>query len=113
MGAYRLIAKYLIEQWLTKIAFEELVEHGLEKTYYIQTNALQNLKLMSNVVNKLFRLEEIIFENEFMHPFNKLFESKKSRIIDFYRELVEIPQCQTIVPEFEHHSMCLTVAAVQ
>ena len=70
MGAYRLIATYLIEQWLAKIAFEEPVEHGLEKTYYIQTNALQNLKLMNFIVNKLFRLDEIIFEEEIMQPFN-------------------------------------------
>jgi hypothetical protein len=55
---------------------------------------------MSFIVNKLFRLDEIIFEEEAMLPLNKLFESKKSRIIDFYRELVEIPKCQVSPSKF-------------
>jgi hypothetical protein len=49
------------------------------------------MKLMSYVINKLFRLDEIVFEDEIMQPFNKLFEKKKQKIVDFYRELVEIP----------------------
>jgi hypothetical protein len=60
----------------------------------------------------LFRLDEIVFENEVMLPFNKLFEKKKSKIIDFYRELIEVPKCEVTPSKFQHHSMCLTLDAV-
>ena len=47
-----------MELWLARVAFDETVLHGLAKTYYMQQNALQNLKLMSYVLNKLFRLDD-------------------------------------------------------
>jgi hypothetical protein len=70
------------------------------------------MKLMSYVINKIFRLDEIGFEDEVLQPFNKLFEKKKQKITDFYRELIEIPEFESEKPKYIHHSMCLTVDAV-
>ena len=46
------------------------------------------MKLMSNVINKIFRLDDYTFEDEVLAPFNKLYEKKKSKILDFYSELI-------------------------
>jgi hypothetical protein len=54
------------------------------------------MKLMSNVINKIFRLDDFPFEDEVLAPFNKLYEKKKSKIIDFYRELIDIPELEVL-----------------
>jgi hypothetical protein len=53
------------------------VVYGMAKTYYIQGNALQNMKLMSYVINKIFRLDDSPFEDEVLLPFNNLYDRKK------------------------------------
>jgi hypothetical protein len=70
------------------------------------------MKLMSYVINKIFRLDDINFEDEVLHPFNKLYDKKRQKIHDFYKELIEIPKFESEKPKFMHHSMCLTVEAV-
>ena len=52
------------------------------------------MKLMSNVINKIFRLDDYPFEDEVLAPFNKLYEKKKSKILDFYSELINIPEVE-------------------
>jgi hypothetical protein len=61
------------------------------------------MKLMSNVINKIFRLDDYPFEDEVLSPFNKLYEKKKSKILDFYSELINIPEieCMTIDDIFQ------------
>jgi hypothetical protein len=78
-----MMAKYVIQEWLAKVAFKEMVLHGLLKTYSINTKknyANRNIKLMGIVLNKLFLLDSKPFEEEVLHPFNKLFEQKKDKI---------------------------------
>ena len=89
-----------------------MVEYGFCKSYYIQPNVLENMKLMSHVINKIFRFDEIVFKDEVMQPFNKIFEKKKLKIVDFYRELIDIPKFESEKPQFMHQSMCLTVLTV-
>jgi hypothetical protein len=50
------------------------------------------MKLMKNVINKIFRLDDFPFEDEVLGPFNKLYEKKKSKVIIFYEELINIPE---------------------
>ena len=52
------------------------------------------MKLMSNVINKIFRLDDYPFEDEVLMPFNKLYEKKKNKILDFYNELINIPEIE-------------------
>jgi hypothetical protein len=47
---------------------------------------------MSNVINKIFRLDDYPYEDEVLAPFNKLYEKKKNKILEFYKELIEIPE---------------------
>jgi hypothetical protein len=119
IGAFRLISQHIIEQWLGKIAFDDTVINGLAKTYYIQSNALQNMKLMSHVMKKIFRLDDSPFEDDVLIPFNQLYERKKSKVQDFYRELIEIPDTKDMSvarvvsqDRFQHHSMCLSLEMV-
>jgi hypothetical protein len=35
---------------------------------------------MSNVINKIFRLDDYAYEDEVLSPFNKLYEKKKNKI---------------------------------
>jgi len=49
------------------------------------------MKLMSYVINKIFRLDDSPFEDDVLQPFNSLYERKKSKVLEFYRELIEIP----------------------
>jgi hypothetical protein len=92
IGAYRLIASFLVEQWLTQAALEETVEYGLVKAYYIEANSHENFKLISYIINKLFRMDEVTFEDINLQPFNKIFDRKKNRVVEFYKELIEIPK---------------------
>jgi hypothetical protein len=101
-----------MEQWLSRIAFEETVEYGLEKAYYILDNSLQNLKLMNLILNKLFRMDDVLFDDELFKPFNRIFERKLQRVAEFYRELIDIPKTEAVPAKFQHHSMCLTAEAV-
>ena len=57
----------------------------------MQSNALQNMTLMGLTLNKMFRLDDSPFEDEVLHPLNKLYEDKKSKIINFFKELLDIP----------------------
>jgi hypothetical protein len=49
------------------------------------------MKLMSYVINKIFRLDDSHFEDDVLQPFNQLYEKKKSKVQEFYRELIDIP----------------------
>ena len=73
----KMMAKYIIEEWLAKVAFKDMVLHGLLKTYSINTkknNANRNIKLMGIVLNKLFKLDSRPYDEEVLQPFNRLFE---------------------------------------
>ena len=54
------------------------------------------MKLMSNVINKIFRLDDFPFEDEVLSPFNRLYEKKKNKVIDFYKELIDIPEIENM-----------------
>ena len=71
---------------------------------------------MSHVMNKIFRLDDSPFEDDVLQPFNQLYERKKPKILEFYRELIEIPDTKDMSlnrvfhkERFQHHSMCLTL----
>jgi hypothetical protein len=49
------------------------------------------MKLMSYVMNKIFRLDDSPFEDDVLQLFNNLYDKKKNKILEFYRELIEIP----------------------
>mmetsp|Transcript_8484 Transcript_8484/g.12983 ORF Transcript_8484/g.12983 Transcript_8484/m.12983 type:complete len:218 (+) Transcript_8484:1601-2254(+) len=83
------IAKYLIDEWLGKVAFEEMVENGFCKVYQIQSNAHQNFKLMKIVLIKIFRLDDFEFEEQVLFPLNQLYDKKKADILKFYKTLVD------------------------
>ena len=120
--ANKLIASYIVEKWLSRVAFQDMVVYGLKKTYYIQGNAYQNLKLMGHIMNKIFRMDETPYQDEVMHQFNKLYLMKKNKIKEFYRELIDITEFDEITIEnifkeqseqkFVHHSMCLNLPTV-
>lgn len=97
--ANKIIASYIIEKWLSKVAFQDMVVYGLKKTYYIQGNAYQNLKLMGHIMNKIFRMDETPYQDEVMHQFNKLYLMKKNKIKEFYRELIDITEFDEITIE--------------
>ena len=50
----KLVAKYVIEDWLAKAAFEDTVTNGLLKTYFIKPVAASNIQLMGTVIKKFF-----------------------------------------------------------
>ena len=77
------------------------------------------MKLMSYIINKIFRLDDSPFEDDVLQPFNQLYERKKAKVLEFYRELIEIPDCKDMsisrvfnMDKFQHHSMCLSLASV-
>jgi len=59
-----MMAKYIIEDWLAKVAFKDMVLNGLLKTYSIKSNTSKNIKLMGIVLNKLFLLDNLLYEEE-------------------------------------------------
>jgi len=69
----RVIATYVIENWLGKVAFQDTVINGLLKTCWIKQNAAANIQLMSVALNKLFLQEEAPFTDECLQPLNRLF----------------------------------------
>lgn len=77
------------------------------------------MKLMSYVINKIFRLDDSPFKDDVLLPFNQLYERKKTKVVEFYRELIEIPDTKDMslsrvvnTEKFQHHSMCLSLTAV-
>jgi hypothetical protein len=54
------------------------------------------MKLMSYVINKIFRLDDSHFEDDVLQPFNLLYEKKKSKVQEFYRELIDIPDSKDL-----------------
>jgi len=54
MEVMKAISKFVIENWLSKVAFEEMVINGLLKSYSIKAISAANIKLMGLVLNKLF-----------------------------------------------------------
>jgi hypothetical protein len=70
--SHEMMAKFVIEDWLAKVAFKELVTHGLLKSYYIRTNADANIQLMGLVLNRLFLPNSPPFEEDVLMPFNTL-----------------------------------------
>ena len=77
------------------------------------------MKLMSYVINKIFRLDDSPFEDDVLQPFNQLYERKKTKVQEFYRELIEIPDTKDMSisrvfssEKFQHHSMCLSLSSV-
>ena len=72
---------------------------------------------MSHVAKKIFRLDDTLFQDEVLQPFNQLYERKKDKVTDFYKELIDIPDMQDfqidLKPQkFSHHSMCLSLDSV-
>jgi len=58
-----MIQQYLLEQWLTQVAFKDMVVHGLTKTYYVKEKALSNLQLMGIGLNKIFSMDDSPYED--------------------------------------------------
>lgn len=90
------MAKLVIKDWLAKVAFKDMVIHGLVKTYNIKNNSDRNIKLMGIILNKMFELDSKPFEEEVLIPFNSLFDQKKDKIKMFYKELVDIPEIKNL-----------------
>jgi hypothetical protein len=115
----KMMAKFIIEDWLSKVAFQEMVTHGLLKSYYIRNTNDKNIKLMGIILNKMFQLDGTSFEMEGFLQFHNLFNQKKDKIKMFYKELVDVPDIKNLSldsifdkqagTKFHHHSMCLTL----
>lgn len=74
--AFLAVQQYLLEKWLSQVAFKDMVVHGLTKTYFVKQNALSNLQLMGIGLNKIFSMDGKPFEDEFLQPLNVLFKKK-------------------------------------
>ena len=74
--AFFMIQQYLLEQWLTQVAFKDMVVHGLTKTYYVKEKALSNLQLMGIGLNKIFSMDDSPYEDLNLQPLNLLFSQK-------------------------------------
>ena len=121
--SYRIIANYVIEKWLSKCAFEDMVIYGFIKTYHLKQNALENMKLMKIAVNKIFRLDPTPFADEALVVLNKIYDIKVERVKNFFNELIELPEQSdlSIDDVFEEqqnqkyiqNSMCLSLKNIQ
>ena len=119
----QMMAKYIIHDWLAKVAFQDHILNGLLKTYSIKQNASANIKLMGIVLNKLFQLDSTPFHEEILIPFNKLYDQKRDKIKMFYMELIDIPEIKNLTLEaifeeqagskYHHHSMCLSLEHIK
>ena len=103
------MAHYIIKDWLSRVVFQDMVQYGLIKSFYINIKknyANKNFKLMGIVLNKIFLLDESPFEDEILQPFNKLYQMKKDKIKMFYMELIDIPEIKGLSLEsiFEEHN---------
>lgn len=88
---YRLISKYVVDQYLSKAALTDTILNGLIKVYAIKKNALANLSLLRIILNQFFMLDPRPYEQDFLEPFNKLLKEKRGAIQLFYQELIDIP----------------------
>mmetsp|Transcript_37051 Transcript_37051/g.35774 ORF Transcript_37051/g.35774 Transcript_37051/m.35774 type:complete len:103 (-) Transcript_37051:465-773(-) len=72
---YGIVADFLINDWLLRVCFEELNKYGLTKSFFIGTNCKQNLKLLSKVMEAIFKLdyEELRGMDDIFKPFQVLF----------------------------------------
>lgn len=99
--AFVAVQQYLLEKWLTQVAFKDMVVHGLTKTYYVKQNALSNLQLMGIGLNKIFSLDESPYEDDFLQPLNALFTKKQEKIYGFYKELIDVPDLDDLDKLFQ------------
>lgn len=115
----KIISYYVIENWLSQVAFKDMVVNGLIKTYYLKTNSHNNMKLMNLVLNRIFQMDEQIFTQDVLYPLKKLYQTKKEKIRMAYMELLDIPNLKEMTVEalfedrakskYHHDSMCLTL----
>ena len=88
---FREIGSFVVKKWLSKVAFEEMVLHGLVKVYYLTPSSLENMKIMSIAFDKIFLMDEHKFEDEILTPINDLIVDKYTKVKCFYEELIDIP----------------------
>jgi hypothetical protein len=60
------MVSYLINKWLSKAAFQDMILNGFVKIYNMQSNALQNMTLMGLTLNKMFLLDSNPFDDEIL-----------------------------------------------
>lgn len=67
------MGKYLIEEWLNKVAFEDTAIHGLSRTFFLKQNAVSNLQLIGIGLSKIFQLDDTPYKDEVLSPLNTIF----------------------------------------
>jgi len=45
---------------------------------------------MQFTLNKIFRLDDHPFDDEILQPLNKLFDTKKKKVQNFFKELIDV-----------------------
>jgi hypothetical protein len=61
---YGLIADFLINKWLVPVCFFNLGQNGLTKDFYLGDNCKENLKLLGKIMQKIFKFEELVCNEE-------------------------------------------------
>ena len=103
--AIKLVAHFLLTQWLLKACFQELHLEGLTKEFYLGAYCKKNLNLVSHIVHKIMTFENWEVPtpanerapNEPTGPGNDLFSiqpdkkiKNKEKVRGFYKDLLQI-----------------------